>query len=131
MASDIVKVEFTNEFNGVMTAPKGTILIGKQEGGFRPYNLLFGALASCFYSTFLSIVEKKRLNFTGASVEISGVHREAQITTLEHVWIKMIIRGASDEKQFRRCVELGTQYCSIHETISKVATIETTVEFEK
>jgi putative redox protein len=131
MAADVVKIDFKNSYVGTMTTPRGQVLIGAQEGGLRPYNLLFGALGSCFYATFLSIVEKKRLSFDSATVEISGRHREDQIATLEYVQIKITIRGASDEKQFLRSVELGAKYCSIHETISKVATMEEVVVFEK
>ncbi|MGD9605312.1 MAG: OsmC family protein [Bacilli bacterium] len=130
MAADVIKMDFRNEFVGTMTAPKGQVLIGSQEGGLYPYNLLFGALGSCFYSTFLSIVNKKRLTFDSATVEISGRHIEAQVATLEYVQIKITIRKASDEKQFLRSVELGAKYCSIHETISKVAQIEKVVIFE-
>ncbi|HOH18492.1 MAG TPA: OsmC family protein [Bacilli bacterium] len=130
MAADNIKLDFTNTFNGTMIAPKGQILIGTQEGGMRPYNLLFGALGACFYATFLSIVEKKRLSFASASVEVSGRHRDDQIGTLEYVQIKITIRKPSDEKQFLRSVELGAKYCSIHETISKVAQMEEVVVFE-
>ncbi|MGD9887035.1 MAG: OsmC family protein [Bacilli bacterium] len=130
MAADTIKMDFENTFVGTMIAPKGKVLIGAQEEGLRPYNLLFGALGACFYSTFLSIVEKKRLTFASASVEISGRHRDAQIATLEYVQIKITIRKPSDEKQFLRSVELGAKYCSIHETISKVAQMEEVVVFE-
>ena len=130
MAADTIKMDFENTFVGTMIAPKGKVLIGAQEAGLRPYNLLFGALGACFYSTFLSIVEKKRLTFEGATLEISGRHRDAQIATLEYVQIKITIRKPSDEKQFLRSVELGAKYCSIHETISKVAQMEEVVVFE-
>ncbi len=129
MAADVIKMDFENTYVGTMSAPKGQIKIGSQEGGFRPYNLLFGALGACFYATFLSIVEKKRLTFEKATVEISGRHRDAQIATLEYVQIKITIYKPSDEKQFTRSVELGAKYCSIHETISQVAQIEEVVEF--
>lgn len=129
MAADVIKMDFENTYVGTMSSPKGQIKIGSQEGGFRPYNLLFGALGACFYATFLSIVEKKRLTFEKATVEISGRHRDAQIATLEYVQIKITIYKPSDEKQFTRSVELGAKYCSIHETISQVAQIEEVVEF--
>jgi len=124
-----VKMTFTNEFVGEMSVESGIVRIGDQENGMRPYNLLLGALGSCFYSTFLDIVKKKRLTFDGATLEISGTKREEVPTTLNSVQIKMVIKNPSNIAQFDRSVELGTRYCSIHETISKVANIVTTVEY--
>lgn len=130
MAVENIKLEFENNFKGVMIAPTGDLKIGGNDGEFKPYNLLFGALGSCFYATFLSIVEKKKLSFADAKLEISGKKRDAEVATLEHVLIDMVITNASDEKQFLRCVELGAKFCSIHETISKVAKIDINVKFE-
>jgi len=124
-----VKMSFTNEFVGEMSVESGVVRIGDQENGMRPYNLLLGALGSCFYSTFLDIVKKKRLTFDGATLEISGTKRQEVPTTLDSVQMKMVIKNPSNKAQFDRSVELGTRYCSIHETISKVATIVTTVEY--
>jgi putative redox protein len=124
-----VKMSFTNEFVGEMKVESGVVRIGDQENGMRPYNLLLGALGACFYSTFLDIVKKKRLTFEGATLEISGTKRQEVPTTLDTVLIKMVIKNPSNIAQFDRSVELGTRYCSIHETISKVASIVTTVEY--
>lgn len=88
MAADTIQLEFSDGFKGKVIAPRGEILIGKQDGGLRPYNLLFGALGSCFYATFLSIAEKKKLSFDGAKLEVSGTQIEGEITTLDHVLIK-------------------------------------------
>jgi putative redox protein len=129
MAVEPVSLTFTNEFVGELKVAKGTVPLGDQEHGIQPYNLLLGALGSCFYSTFLDIVKKKRLTFEGATLVLSGKKREIVPTTLETVEIKMTIKNASNQPQFLRSAELGAQYCSIHETISKVAKISITVEF--
>lgn len=129
-AVEPVKLVFTNEFVGEVQVEKGTIKIGEQENGMMPYNLLLGALGSCFYSTFLDIVRKKRLTFDGATLEITGEKRTEVPTTLESVQMKMVIKNPSNQAQFDRSVELGLKYCSIHETISKVAKIVTTVEYQ-
>jgi putative redox protein len=93
--------------------------------------MLFGALGSCFYSTFLSIAKKKRLSFDKAEVEVSG-HKGTgkEINLLEKVIIKLVIWNPSNEKALKRSAELGSKFCSIHETISKVADIELIVEFQ-
>jgi len=131
MAVDNIKLEFTNEFVGKVISPRGTILIGDQENGMAPYHLLFGALGSCFYSTFLAIASKKRLTYDSVKIEISGSKRTGEIPTLEDVLIHMVIKNPSNEIGLKKSAELGTHFCSIHETISKVANMRLEVEFEK
>jgi putative redox protein len=126
---DKIKLTFTNAFEGRAAGPNGEVLIGSQPGSMKPYHLLFGALGSCFYATFLSIAEKKRLTFSGAVIEIDGEKREESPATLRQVTIDVTIINPSDEKQFMRSVELGAKHCSIHETVSKVANIDFRVNF--
>lgn len=128
MAVDNIKFVWENTFKGTMITPTGEIKLGMEEGSFKPYQLLFGALGSCFYHTFLTIVEKKRLAFSKASLEISGNKRETVPTTLEHCLMKLVVSGASNKEQIVKSAYLAAQNCSIHETISKVATIELVIE---
>jgi putative redox protein len=129
MAVEPVRMDFNKDFTGVLTVEKGIIVIGDGEHGIQPYNLLLGALGSCFYSTFLDIIAKKRLTFDGATLVITGTKREEIPRTLNTVQVKMTIKNASNQTQFLRSVELGRQYCSVHETLSKVAVITFTVDF--
>ncbi len=129
MATDNIITKWSNEFVGVMESPTGKVLLGDQPYGMSPYHLLFGALASCFYATFLSIATKKRLTFTSAKVEVSGRKRDDKVATLEYVKLELTIKNPSDEAQMLRSAELGAQYCSIHETVSKVAKIDLEVKF--
>lgn len=129
MNTDLVSLSFDPSFNGTMTSPTGTVKLGNQNGGLLPYHLLYGALGSCFYATFLSIVKKKRLTFQKASMTITGTKRDEVPPTLSEVTISMIISNPSDENQFIKSAELGAKYCSIHETVSKVANIKLDVVF--
>lgn len=130
MALDNIQLSFTNEFVGKMTSPTGSVLIGSQDNGIQPYHLLFGALGSCFYSTFLAIANKKRLTFEKAEVEVSGEKRTGEVQTLEHVRIVITIYGGDNEAQLTRSAELGTRFCSIHNTISQVAKMDLEVIFK-
>jgi len=125
-----ITLDFQNEFIGRLVSDKAELLIGNQEGGLKPYNLLFAALASCFYATFLSIVQKKRLSFSGARLEVDGRKRQEVPTTLEYVMLKLIIQGAQDKKKgFIKSAELASEYCSIYQTVGKVAQMNFEVEF--
>ena len=131
MALDTIKQTWDDEFKGEMETPNGKVILGDQENGIYPYHLLFGALGSCFYATFLSIAKKKRLSFDKATVEVSGNKGEGkEINLLEKAVIKLVITNPSNKKALAKSAEWGTKFCSIHETIAKVADIELSVEFE-
>ncbi len=129
MNTDKVTLDFDSSYIGTMTSPTGSIKMGDQTGGMQPYHLLFGALGSCFYATFLGIAKKKRLTFSKATLDIGGHKRDEIPPTLDNVKIHLIIFDASDEAQFIKSAQLGAEYCSIHETISKVAKINLDVTF--
>lgn len=129
MAHDKVTIEWKNIFEGTLYAPNGKLSLGASKGALKPYNLLFGALGACFYSTFVNVAQKKKLDFAGASMEIEGVTRQELPQTLETVVMRFMIKKASDRDQFMQCVDYGIKYCSIHKTIGMVAAIKITVEF--
>ncbi len=130
MAVDNIRFEWKEDFQGRMFSPNGSLPLGSDIGEMRPYHLLFGALGGCFYSTFVGIAKKKRLLFSGAKMEISGVKREEVPTTLKEVLIKLVIMNPSNENQFLKTAELSAEHCSVHETIAKVAKIDLEVSFE-
>ncbi|NLC90086.1 MAG: hypothetical protein GX681_08515 [Clostridiaceae bacterium] len=127
-----VKLEFGNEFDGVLTAENGTVSIGGKKGQLKPYNLLLGALLSCLYATFLDIVKKMKLEFDSCEMTADGVKREETPSTLEHVKIAMTISGAAAEQRerFKRATSLAAKYCSVYATISQVSEMELEVRFE-
>jgi putative redox protein len=130
MALDTIKQTWDDNYVGTMETPTGKIILGEQENGIYPYHMLFGALCSCFYATFLSIAKKKRLSFDKAEIEVSG-HKGTgkEVNLLEKVTIKLLITNPSNEKGLSKSAELGSKFCSIHETISNIADIELLVDF--
>ena len=97
--------------------------IGSEPGEFYPYDLLLGALSSCFYYTLYEILEKRKVEIPTMEIIVTGDKRTEVPTTLEWVNLEVIVTGDVNEKQFLRYVDLAGKYCSIHETISKVAKI--------
>ena len=126
-------IQFKNSFEGVLKASNVDVKIGVNEGEAKPYELLSGALASCLYATFLDIVGKKKLEFTGCSINVSGEKRKLAPTTLEWVKVEFNIEGASNldtkEEAFIKSAGLATKYCSIYQTIAQVAKMEHSVKF--
>lgn len=130
MNTDPVKLHFNPDFVGALESPTGSIKLGQQAGGMKPYHLLYGAMASCFYATFLSISNKMRLSFSNVTIDVSGHKREEEPTTLDYVKVVMKIEHPSDEQKLTKAANLGMKHCSIVETISKVAEIELMLIFD-
>ncbi len=130
MKTDLVTLHFGSTFTGSAESPTGRVIIGDQPDGMMPYHLLYGAIGSCFYATFLSVANKKKLTFDRAKIEINGVKRDKIPATLETVHIKFIITNPSDKAQLTEASELGAKFCSIHETVSKVAEVTMDVLFD-
>ena len=108
---------------------RAIVKIGGNEGELFPYDMLLGALSSCFYYTLLEILEKRNEAVPGIEIVVSGEHREKVPTTLERVNMDITVFGKVDENKFLRFVDLAAKYCSIHQTISKVATITHEIHF--
>ncbi|MGI6687806.1 MAG: OsmC family protein [Christensenellales bacterium] len=124
-----VSLQFGTEFEGTLQADDRQIAIGRKAGGMASYELLLGALGSCYYATFISIARKMRLEYEGADIAIHGVKRDKIPETLQTVEMTITIRGAQDEKGFDRASELAAKYCSVHETIAQVADIALELRF--
>jgi putative redox protein len=60
---------------------------------------------------------------------VTGVKRDATPPTLETMKMVLTIYQGSDQTKLTESAHLGAEYCSIHETISKVAKMELEVLF--
>jgi len=129
MAVQKVNVNFTNKFRGQLIGPKGITEIGSEEGTVSPYDMLFGALASCLYATFLDVAEKKRIGFESMDIEVTGDKRTESPTILKWVNVKMTVKNADKEKGLRDAAELAAKYCSIYYTLAQIADMNLEIEF--
>lgn len=127
----VIKIDanFKDSFEGELVTSRARVPIGPGEGRVSPYDMLLGALASCLYATFLDIVEKKRLSFESAHIEVSGEKRAEVPTTLAWVTVRLTVRKPSDRTGFERSAELVGKYCSIYQTLGHVAQMKTEVLF--
>lgn len=100
---------------------RGPVAIGREENEYLPYDLLYGALSSCYYYTLVSLAKKLRVDYGEIVITIDGKHRDEKIRTLEDVYMKIEAQGVEDKEKFERVCELSGKYCSIHATIAEVA----------
>lgn len=129
MAVQKIELKFNKGFRGDLIAKNGRVAVGSDEGSLSPYDMLLGSLAACLYSTFLDVIEKKKIEFSGADVIVTGEKRKEIPATLEWVNVIIEIRDASNEKGVLKASELAAKYCSVYETISKVAKMSLEVKF--
>ncbi len=130
MVQKKVTLNFSNAFEGELLAPKASAKIGGEEGMLAPYDMLFGALASCLYATFLDVAKKKRIGFDKVTMAVTGEKREEVPTTLTWVHVSVVVYGAEKTNGLETAFKLATEYCSIYETISKVAKMSYEIAFE-
>ncbi len=123
------EIKFNDGFHGELILDDTSVRIGKEAMEARPYDLLYGALASCLYATFLDIVEKKRTKIDSCTILVDGEKRTEVPTTLEKVHITATVKGAEKQEAILRSFELATKYCSIYQTISHVAEMSWEVQF--
>ena len=122
-------IRFENGFNGELLLDEGSVKIGRAPGGAAPYDMLYGALASCLYATFSGILEKKRIEIKGAEIVVAGEKRTEVPTTLKTVHLTVTIHGTDKEDAVRKSFDLATKYCSVYQTISHVAEMSYELHF--
>ena len=125
-----VKTVYTPELS-TLDNGRGTVGIGSKPGSFYPYDLLLGALSACFHSTLYDILVKNKMPIPTVEIIVTGEKRKEVLTTLAWVKLDITVSGEVDEKKFSRFIDLAGKYCSIHETISKVATMTHEVHFKQ
>ncbi|MFA5693036.1 MAG: OsmC family protein [Acholeplasmataceae bacterium] len=130
MGYDTIKLNYDYDFKGEIITPTAKANLGDAENGLRPYHMLFGALGSCFYATFLSVAKKMRLTFDEASIEVSGYKSDPSLKILDQVEMKLVVVNPSDQDRLLKSAKLGAEYCSIHALVEKAAHIELKVEFK-
>ena len=124
-------LHFAQGFDGQLQLREGEVAIGAQADQARPYDLLQGALAACLHSTFLGILEKKRITIDFADYLIEGIKRETVPTMLESVKVRVRIPDGLQNEAIEKSMVLATQYCSVYNTLASVAKMECVVEFVK
>ncbi len=123
-----IKTNYEPE-QAILETDRATLRIGSKAGEFAAYDLLLGALSACFYANLNDILEKRKEEISSIEIVVTGEKRTEVPTTLEWVNLEITVTGDVNEKQFLRSVDLAAKYCSVHETISKVAKMTHEVKF--
>jgi len=128
-----ITVEFRDGFQGTSVNSNGKELkIGMDE--WRPYEMLHSAVASCMYSTFLDVINKKKLNFEKIIVAVESKKKDEIPSSIEKMKIIFEAHGVdkNDEKtvdKFNKSLELAAKYCSMYNTLKGIVNMTYTMTF--
>ena len=130
MGQNIHIVSQFNKHDGQLRTDSGaTLELSRKPHAFAPYELLLGGLSYCLFSTFESISEKMQVSYVGMEMDIKGEKRDEKVATLETCLITVSANGVEDEEKFKKAFEISTRYCSVFQTLSKVATMNWNISF--
>lgn len=99
--------------------------------GFKPYEIILGGLGACLNYTFQDVLDKMRLTVGSVDYHITGEKREEIPTILKEVTVKVTVTGVDESKQAKveKAWQKATEYCSMYETLSRIATMNPTLIF--
>ena len=116
------------QFVGTDSTNHSIVLSTAKDGtGSKPSDLLLLALGACTGVDVVSILTKKRQNFSGLQINVSGQQDAEPPWTFRKVHMEFIVHGKGlSEKAVQQAIELAEgKYCSVSATIRGVAEIAT------
>jgi uncharacterized OsmC-like protein len=103
-----------------------TVEAGGPGDGFRPTELLLGALSACMAGTMANFANDQGVVIDGITVSVSDQVEKAP-TRIGGITVSMIVRADTDERQ-AASLERVASACKIHNTLKRPPRID--VEFE-
>jgi putative redox protein len=107
------------------------VLSTSQDGsGSKPSDMLLVALGACTAVDVVGILTKKRQNFSGMQIKVSGQQDADPPWTFRKIHIQFIVRGRGlSDKAVEQAVQLSEEkYCSVAATLRGVAEITTSYQ---
>ena len=117
---------FENGFHGRYTVRGQELLIGYDE--IQPYDMTYGAIASCLFSTFLEIARENGVEIRRCAVHVSGTKRSTVPSTVSHLTIRFAPEAEADSSFLERTFQEALEKCSMVATFRHVAEIDARLE---
>lgn len=134
-----VDISWTKERQGEMSSPELSTVIeiatppqfpNGVEGIWSPEHLFTSAVASCLMTTFLSIAENSKLEFTAFSCKSHGKLEQIEGNFLMTEVIlepTVTIANESDREKADRVLQKSEQHCLISNSIKSKVTMNTNI----
>jgi putative redox protein len=103
-------------------------LVGGDDDGLRPMELIAIGLAGCTAMDVISILKKKQQQVSGFEVRVHADTAETHPKVFTHIQIEYLVEGRNvDPAAVERAIELSkTRYCPAQAMLVKAAPIELT-----
>ena len=108
-------------------------LIGGENKGARPMEMLLMALGGCSGIDIVSILKKQRSEEFHLQIDINAQREEGKEPALfEVINMQFIFSGNLDAEKAKRAVDLSMQkYCSVAKTLEKTAQINYVIKLNE
>jgi len=119
-----------NENNVTTDLDYGQLTIsGNEEYGFRPFQLMVSAIASCSGSVFKRVLEKQRVEIESLSVNASVQRNEKEANRLEQIDLVFKVKGKNlNQKKLEKSLAISSKNCAMVRTVENSITINETIE---
>ena len=106
---------------------------GGYGAGNGPMEMVLMALAGCSGMDVVSILQKKRVNFSGFHIDVEAERADQHPKVYTVIRMKYIVEGKDiSEKAVRDAIELSkNKYCSVSAMLDKTADISYTIELRE
>ncbi len=126
------KVTLLNDMQFSGAASSGHTLImdadnesGGHNAGFRPMELLLVSFGGCTGMDVISILRKKKQNFSGLEINVKGEKSDTDPKIYKEIHLEYVVKGRDVEKRaVERAIDLSLEkYCSVGATLARTGTI--------
>ena len=118
----MAELVFEDGFCGTYTIGEQTLAIGYDA--IRPYDMTFGALAACLYSTFTELAKEAGITLKRGVVQAEGRKRRTVPSTLEYVKLRVHVEADAERHELKRIFDDALEKCSMAATIRMVAELD-------
>ena len=124
-----IQIAYNGQNEGTLNA---TDQVAVGATGLKPYEMVLGGLGACLNYTFQDVLDKMRTSVGGVDYDITGIKRDEVPTLLKEVIVNVTVSGVDESKQKKveKAWHKATEYCSMYETLSRVATMKPSLTFK-
>lgn len=119
-----------NENNVTTELDYGQLTIsGDEQYGFRPYQLMVSAIASCSGSVFKRVLQKQRIDIENLSVRATVQRNEKEANRLEQIDLVFQVKGQHlDQEKLKKSLAISSKNCAMVRTVENSITINESIE---
>ncbi len=121
------RLSFVGEADTGFSVPLGANpLVGGDNDGFRPMELIAIGIAGCTAMDVISVLQKKRQNVTAFEVQLHGRQAQDHPRVFTQIDIEYLISGHDvDETAVQRAIELSeNKYCPAQAMFNQILSIK-------